>query len=72
MERSGRSTPRWGMRNINWMYVADTWSLMQRIAVYLLFGLATRARVEFVTTIIPCSLNAQIDASLSRTFYFKE
>ena len=72
MEMSNRSSLGWGPRRINWMYIPDTRPLMQMMAVDLPFGLATRARVEFVTVIIPDSINLQFNAPLYGTVYFKE
>ena len=64
MERSGRSSPSWGPWSINWIYIADTRSLTHRTTVNLPFRLLTRARVEFVTTVILDSLNMNFDGPL--------
>ncbi len=72
MERSDRSSSGWGPRSINWMYITATRPLMQMKAVDLLFGLATRVRVKFVTVIILDSINVQFDTSMHGTVYINE
>ncbi len=54
------------------MYIADTRPLMQMMAMDLPFGLATRARAEFVTILIPDSINAQFVTPIYMSVYFKE
>ncbi len=72
MERSNISSPGWGPCSNNWMYITVTRPLMQMSAVDFPFGLATRARVNFVTVIILDSINVQFDTPMYGTVYIKE
>ncbi len=64
--------PGLGLQSINWMYITATRPLMQMTAVDFPFGLATRARVKFVTVIILDSINVQFDTPLYGPVYIKE